>query len=104
MMELLGTYTDDIAPHAGDDAMKCIVTILADLNTFLLEPLLPLKPVRFLEGELIAFLKDKLQIEESEVKPFIIETKLVRVRINQREHEIHISSTIHRTFRRAQWQ
>jgi hypothetical protein len=96
MMELLGTYTDDNAPHARDDAMKYIVTILTDLNTFLLEPLLSLKPVRFL--------KDELQIEECEVEPFINKTKLVRVRINQGEHEVHISSTIHRTFGRAQWQ
>jgi hypothetical protein len=98
MMKLLGTYTDDNAPHARDDTMKCIVTILAELNTFLLEPSLSLKPVRFLEGELIAFLRDEFQIEESEVEPFIIKTKLVRVRINQGEHEINISSTIHRTF------
>lgn len=53
MIELLGTYTSENASVAREDAMKCIVTALADPNTFLLDPLLSLKPVRFLEGELI---------------------------------------------------
>ncbi|GBP69729.1 Eukaryotic translation initiation factor 3 subunit M [Eumeta japonica] len=53
MIELLSTYTDENASHAREDAIKCIVTALADPNTFLLDPLLSLKPVRFLEGELI---------------------------------------------------
>lgn len=164
MIELLGTYTDENASHARDDAMKCIVTALADPNTFLLDPLLSLKPVRFLEGELIhdllsifvseklqsymlfyknhkefvtsqglnheqnmkkmrllsfmqlaesnpemtfAQLKDEIQIEETEVESFIIEvlkTKLVRARIDQGARKVHISSTMHRTFGRAQWQ
>jgi translation initiation factor 3 subunit M len=164
MIELLGTYTDDNASHARDDAMKCIVTALADPNTFLLDPLLSLKPVRFLEGELIhdllsifvseklqsynkfyqdhkefvtsqglnheqnmkkmrfltfmqlaesnpemsfELLRDELQIEENEVESFIIEvlkTKLVRARIDQKSRKVHISSTMHRTFGRAQWQ
>lgn len=164
MIELLGTYTDDNASHARDDAMKCIVTALADPNTFLLDPLLSLKPVRFLEGELIhdllsifvseklqsymkfyqdhkefvtaqglnheqnmkkmrfltfmqlaegnpemsfELLRDELQIEDSEVELFIIDvlkTKLVRARIDQKSQKVHISSTMHRTFGRAQWQ
>ncbi|XP_026765156.1 eukaryotic translation initiation factor 3 subunit M [Galleria mellonella] len=53
MIELLGTYTDENASYAREDAIKCIVTALADPNTYLLDPLLSLKPVRFLEGELI---------------------------------------------------
>lgn len=53
MIELLGTYTAENASVAREDAMKCIATALADPNTFLLDPLLSLKPVRFLEGELI---------------------------------------------------
>lgn len=53
MIELLGTYTAENASVAREDAMKCIVTALADPNTFLLDPLLSLKPVRFLEGEVI---------------------------------------------------
>lgn len=59
MIELLGTYTDQDAAHARDDAIRCIVSALADPNTFLLETLLSLKPVQFLEGELI---HDLLQI------------------------------------------
>lgn len=65
MIELLGTYTADNACVAREDAMKCIVSALADPNTFLLDPLLSLKPVRFLEGDLIhdllsIFVVDKL--------------------------------------------
>lgn len=164
MIELLGTYTAENASYAREDAMKCIVTALADPNTFLLDPLLSLKPVRFLEGELIhdllsifvseklpAYiqfyqnhkefvtsqglnheqnlkkmrlltfmqlaeknpemtfqqLQEELQIEEDEVESFIIEilkTKLVRARMDQSAKKVHISSTMHRTFGRAQWQ
>ncbi|XP_074660082.1 eukaryotic translation initiation factor 3 subunit M-like [Tubulanus polymorphus] len=53
MIELLGTYTEDNASQARDDAHRCIVTCLGDPSTFLLDHLLTLKPVRFLEGELI---------------------------------------------------
>ncbi|XP_055530877.1 eukaryotic translation initiation factor 3 subunit M [Wyeomyia smithii] len=164
MIELLGTYTAENASYAREDAMKCIVTALADPNTFLLDPLLSLKPVRFLEGELIhdllsvfvseklpsylqfyqnhkefvnsqglnheqnikkmrllSFmqlaesnpemtfqqLQEELQIGENDVEPFIIEvlkTKLVRARMDQKARKVHISSTMHRTFGRPQWQ
>ncbi|XP_077538694.1 eukaryotic translation initiation factor 3 subunit m [Haemaphysalis longicornis] len=65
MVELLSTYTEDNASQARDDAHRCIVSCLADPNSFLLDHLLPLKPVRFLEGELIhdlltIFVADKL--------------------------------------------
>ncbi|XP_061706112.1 eukaryotic translation initiation factor 3 subunit M [Cydia pomonella] len=65
MIELLGTYTDENASSARDDAIKCIVTALADPNTFLLDPLLALKPVRFLENDpihdlLTIFVSEKL--------------------------------------------
>jgi len=164
MIELLGTYTADNACVAREDAMKCIVTALADPNTFLLDPLLALKPVRFLEGDLIhdllsIFVSEKLpayvqfyedhrefvnsqglnheqnmkkmrlltfmqlaesspemtfetltkelQINEDEVEPFVIEvlkTKLVRARLDQANHKVHISSTMHRTFGAPQWE
>ncbi|XP_078046159.1 eukaryotic translation initiation factor 3 subunit M [Augochlora pura] len=65
MVELLGTYTAENASAAREDAQRCILAALADPNTFLLDPLLALKPVKFLEGELIhdlllVFVKDKL--------------------------------------------
>lgn len=183
MIELLGTYTSENASVAREDAMKCIASALADPNTFLLDPLLSLKPVRFLEGELIhdllsVFVSEKLasymqfyknhkefvtsqglnhdlnmkkmrllsfmqlaesnpemtfeqlqkelQINADEVEPFIIEgsfnwvsniiilliniiytvlkTKLVRARMDQKSRKVHISSTMHRTFGRTQWQ
>jgi len=53
MLELLGTYTEETASEARTDAHRCIVTCLADPYTLLLDHLLTLKPVRFLEGELI---------------------------------------------------
>lgn len=53
MLELLGTYTEDNASQARDDAHKCIVAAIGDPNTFLMDHLLTLKPVMFLEGELI---------------------------------------------------
>ena len=53
MLELLGTYSDEDAPQARDDAHRCIVTCVGDKKTFLLDHLLLLKPVKFLEGELI---------------------------------------------------
>lgn len=52
-------------------------------------------------------LQDELQIGENEVEPFIIEvlkTKLVRARMDQKARKVHISSTMHRTFGRPQWQ
>lgn len=164
MIELLGTYTDKNASHAREDAIRCIVSALADPKTFLLDPLLSLKPVRFLEGELIhdllnifvsenltAYLKfykehkefvttqglnheqnmqkmrllsfmqlaestpeisfdvieKELQIDPEEVESFIIEvlkTKLVRARMDQAARKVFVSSTMHRTFGRAQWQ
>nr|ACO08579.1 Probable COP9 signalosome complex subunit 7 [Oncorhynchus mykiss] len=53
MVELLGSYTEDNASQARVDAHRCIVRALKDPNTFLLDHLLVLKPVRFLEGELL---------------------------------------------------
>lgn len=164
MIELLGTYTDENASYAREDAIKCIATALADPTTFLLDPLLALKPVRFLEGELIhdllnIFVSEKLssyqafynnhkefvqsqglnheqnikkmriltfmlmaesnveipfdditselQIEENNVEAFIIEvlkTRLVCARMDQAQRLVRVSSTMHRTFGRAQWQ
>ncbi|XP_033118391.1 eukaryotic translation initiation factor 3 subunit M-like [Anneissia japonica] len=53
MIELLGTYTTDNASKARDDAHRCIVNTLADPNIYLLDHLIALRPVKFLEGELI---------------------------------------------------
>lgn len=53
MIELLGSYTESTASQAKDDARKCLMTSLADPNTFLLDHLLTLKPVKSLEGEKI---------------------------------------------------
>ncbi|XP_002738609.1 eukaryotic translation initiation factor 3 subunit M-like, partial [Saccoglossus kowalevskii] len=53
MVELLSTYTEDNASQAKADAHKCIVTSLRDPKCYLMDNLLMLKPVKFLEGELI---------------------------------------------------
>ena len=65
MIELLSTYTEENAGLARDDAHKCIVASLQDQNSFLMDHLLALKPVKFLEGEpihdlLTIFVADKL--------------------------------------------
>jgi len=164
MIELLGTYTEENASQARSDAQKCIVSSLADPATFLLDNLLPLKPVKSLEGQPIhnllnIFVADKLaayiafyksnqafvdslglqheqnlkkmrlltfmqlaeskkeisfdevktdlQLTDDEVEPFIIDvlkTKLVRAKIDQLNQKILVSSTMHRTFGRQQWQ
>lgn len=70
MVELLGTYTAENASQAREDAQRCILAALADPNTFLLDPLLALKPVRFLEGELI---HDLLSVFVSEKLPSYLE-------------------------------
>jgi len=67
MVELLKTYTEDTASSARDDAHKCITSALQDPQTFLLDHLLSLKPVKFLEGEpihdlLTIFVTDTLNI------------------------------------------
>lgn len=51
MVELLGTYTEENASQAREDAQKCIISSLADPNVLLLDHLLTLKPIKFLEGE-----------------------------------------------------
>merc|ERR1712029_328226 len=66
MIELLDTYTTENASQAREETHKCIVASLADPNTFLLDHLLQLKPVKFLEGELIhdllrIFVSEKLE-------------------------------------------
>lgn len=66
MIELLATYTERNASHAEKDAIDCITSYLKDPNTFLMDHLLTLTPVSFLEGKpihdlLTIFVKDKLQ-------------------------------------------
>jgi len=66
MLQLLSTYTAENASQARDDAHRCIVTHLSDPNTFIVDHLLKLKPVQFLEGELIhdlltIFVNDQLK-------------------------------------------
>merc|ERR1712228_300720 len=63
MIELLGTYSTENASHAREQTHSCIVASLQDPQTFLLDHLLQLKPVKFLEGELI---HDLLKIFVSE--------------------------------------
>ena len=63
MVELLGTYTTENASQAREEAQRCIVASLADPETFLLDRLLQLTPVKFLENELI---HDLLKIFVSE--------------------------------------
>jgi len=164
MIELLSTYTEENASQARDDAYKCIVWFLADKNTFLLDHLLALKPVKFLEGEpihdlLTIFVAEKLssyirffnankefveslglsheqnlqkmrlltfmqmaenrkempfdtiqaelQLNADQVEAFVIDvlrTRLVKAKVDQLQKRVLVSSTMHRTFGRPQWQ
>lgn len=49
MVELLSTYTTENASQAREEAQRCIVASLADPNTFLLDHLLTLQPVKGIE-------------------------------------------------------
>lgn len=67
MVELLGTYTTENASQAREEAQRCIVASLADPNTFLLDHLLTLQPVKVLEGALLhdlltIFVTEKLSV------------------------------------------
>lgn len=53
MVELLSTYSSETAPQAQEDAKKCIIASLGDPKMFLMDHLLPLKPVKLLKGQLI---------------------------------------------------
>ena len=163
MVELLASYTEETASQARSDAHKCIVSSLADPNTFLLDHLLTLKPVKILEGEpihalltifvkeqlpayinfynsnkqfvdslglnhdsnlkkmrLLTFMqmsermkeitfdtiKSELQINEESVESFVIDvlkTRLVKAKIDQLNRKVNVTSTMHRTFGKAQW-
>merc|ERR1711933_402427 len=111
---------------------RCVVASLADPNTFLFDHLLSLKPVKCLAGELkhednlrkmkllsfmqlaenrseITFeeIRSSIQINEEEVEEFLIDvikTKLVRAKLAQDDGIVYVSSTMHRTFGREQWQ
>ncbi|XP_053210650.1 eukaryotic translation initiation factor 3 subunit M-like [Panonychus citri] len=164
MIELLGTYTEATASQARSDAHRCIVSFLSDPKTFLMDHLLALKPVKFLEGEsihdlLLIFVSDKLtgyikfynshkqlienlglsheqnlhkmrlltfmqiaenkkelsfqtikeelQLKDEDVEAFVIDvlrTKLLKAKVDQVNKKVSVTSTIHRTFGRQQWQ
>ncbi|KAF0297354.1 Eukaryotic translation initiation factor 3 subunit M [Amphibalanus amphitrite] len=164
MIDLLRTYSEETASEAREEAQRCVLAALADPDTFLLDHLLSLTPVRSLEGtpvyELLnifisqgfaeyqafyakhkdlveswglshqanenkmrqltftqlaqahpdmsfAMIQKELWIPEEDVEEFIIEvlrTRLVRGRMDQAARKVHISSTMHRTFDRRQWQ
>ena len=163
MIELLGTYTEENAANAREDANKCIVSFISDPNTFLMDHLLTLKPVKILEGEpihdlLTIFVADKLtdytsfynknkdfveslglshennlqkmrlltfmqiaervkeikfesieqelQLKPEEVEDFIVDvlrTKLVKAKVDQVNRKVFVTSTMHRTFGKQQW-
>ena len=80
MVMLLGTYTTENASQAREQAQRCIVASLADPHTFLLDHLLQLKPVKFLEGELIhdllkIFVSEKLEAYQVKVQGAVMIVK-----------------------------
>lgn len=163
MIELLGTYTEENAANAREDANKCIVSFISDPDTFLMDHLLTLKPVKILEGEpihdlltifvaekltdyisfynknkdfvdglgishenslqkmrLLTFMQiaekvkeikfesieQELQLQPDEVEGFIVDvlrTKLVKAKVDQVNRKVYVTSTMHRTFGKQQW-
>ena len=163
MIELLATYTEENAANAREDANKCVVNFISDPNTFLMDHLLTLKPVKILEGEpihdllnifvsekladyisfynknkdfveslglsheqnlqkmrLLTFMQlaekvkeikfeaieSELQLKPEEVEEFIVDvlrTKLVKAKVDQVNRRVFVSSTMHRTFGKQQW-
>jgi len=66
LLELLGTYTKETASKARGDAFKCITSSINDPNVFIMDHLLLLEPVKYLEGEnihnlLTIFVSGRLQ-------------------------------------------
>jgi len=66
LVETLSTYTEENASLAEKDAVNCIKSFLKDPDTFLMDHLLALKPVMFLEGKpifdlLTIFVSEKLK-------------------------------------------
>ena len=53
MVEILSTYTKENASQARNDAHNCILDFVSRPNVLLMDHLLRLTPVAFLEGELI---------------------------------------------------
>jgi len=53
MLELLASYSTENASQARDDAHRCIIACIGDPNTYIMDHLLSLKPVKFLDGELV---------------------------------------------------
>lgn len=50
MLELLGTYDEESAALAKDDAEKCVIDFISKPDIFIMDHLLQLKPVTILQG------------------------------------------------------
>lgn len=75
MIMLLGTYTTENASQAREEAQRCIIASLADPDTFLLDHLLQLKPVKFLEGSLYSI--DVLKCLKTKFYVFLLTGELI---------------------------
>lgn len=53
LIDLMDSYTEADASKARDEAIMCIVATLSDDSMYIMDHLLSLKPIQFLEGELI---------------------------------------------------
>ena len=53
MLELLGTYDEESASLAKDDAEKCVIDFISKPDIFIMDHLLQLKPVMVLQGQRI---------------------------------------------------
>ena len=90
MVDLLGTYTTENASQAKEEAQRCIVASLADPSTFLYDHLLNLKPVKFLEDQLIHDLLKVFVFEKLEVYNKFYETNKAFVEGLGLKHEDNV--------------
>lgn len=98
MVELLSTYEDHDAKEASQDAIKCISFAISDPNTYLMDHLIPLKPIKALEGQPIhELLKIFVYKKLSEYREFYRKHKDV-VDMLQLDHEKNVEKMRYLTF------
>lgn len=98
MVELLSTYQDHDAAEANQDAIKCIAFAISDPNTYLMDHLIPLKPIKALENQPInELLKIFVYGKLSEYREFYRKHKEVVEQLGL-DHEKNVEKMRYLTF------
>ncbi|VDN29749.1 unnamed protein product [Gongylonema pulchrum] len=116
MTALLGTYTDEDAASAVEDARECVRTAVVDPKSFSFDHLLRLSAVKLLQKsdplmhEVIPLRNLSVEVdipEGEELEEFIIDAirmNAISGKINELKKELNVTSLQHRSFGRAQWE